>query len=149
MLAYSRCKSIGVQLQGQERRVVTGVLEDELYAMECEILVHWPTLTIEAVSTKMKRYTTYRCPEAARVFSKAEGWIIGPGLNSRIKKELGRNGCRHMAVLMVDCCQALVRAEYARELRATIAATPECDAKKSVESFLDRNPGLRGYLLIR
>lgn len=35
MLIYSRMKSVGVQKQGENRRVVSGVLEDELYAMQC------------------------------------------------------------------------------------------------------------------
>ena len=102
MLAYSRSKSIGVQRQGEDRRVVSGVLEDELYAMACELAVHWPTLTIESVQTRMKRFTTSRCPLAESIFAQAEGWKLGFDLDARIKKELGRKGCRHMAVLMVE-----------------------------------------------
>jgi hypothetical protein len=149
MLAYSRCKSVGVQIQGPDRRVVTGVLEDELYAMECEILVNWPTRTIEAVQARMKRYTTYRCPQAAEAFANAVGWIIDRELDGRIKKELGRKGCRHMAVLMVDCCRALVRAEFARELRAAMESAPDHDPKEFVQEFLDQNPDLNKYLQLR
>ena len=104
MLDYSRCKSVGVQKQGEDRRVVSGVLEDELYAMQCEMVVYWPTLTIESVQARMKRFTTKRCPLAEKVFSQAEGWKIDATLDGKIKRELGRYGCRHMAVLMVDCC---------------------------------------------
>jgi len=49
MLTYARVKTIGVQKQGENRRVVSGVLEDELYAMQCEIVVSWPDPAIEAV----------------------------------------------------------------------------------------------------
>jgi hypothetical protein len=149
MLTYSRMKSVGVQKQGAERRVVSGVLEDELYAMECEIAVNWPTLTIEAVQARMKRFTTKRCPLAEQVFAKAEGWKLGPDLDSRIKKELGREGCRHMAILMVDCCRALARAEFARELTAAREQEPNLDAKLFLEDFCSRYPDLADYLRFR
>lgn len=68
MIEYSRIKSIGVQKQGDGRRVISGVLEDELYAMQCEIAVTWPEMVIESVQTKMKRFTTHRCLLAAPVF---------------------------------------------------------------------------------
>jgi len=149
MLTYSRMKSVGVQKQSEERRVVSGVLEDELYAMECEIAVNWPTLTIEAVQARMKRFTTKRCPLAEQVFVKAEGWKLGPDLDSRIKKELGRKGCRHMAILMVDCCRALARAEFARELTAAREQEPSLDARTFLEDFCGRYPDLAGYLRFR
>ncbi len=146
MLVYSRMKSVGVQKQGEDRRVVSGALEDELYAMECEIAVHWPSLTIESVQTRMKRYTTSGCLKAQAVFSRAEGRQLGPELDSGIKKELGRYGCRHMAVLMVDCCRAVARAEFARELRAALEADPKTDPAEVLKGFLERHPNLKGYL---
>lgn len=149
MLEYSRCKTIGVQKQGDNRRVVSGVLEDEPYAMECVISVDWPNLTIESVQTKMKRFTTTRCPRAKDIFTRAEGWKIDAELDGKIKKELGRYGCRHMAVLMVDCCRALARAEVARELRAALQEDPDLDPKGFVEAFFQRRPDLRGYLQLR
>jgi hypothetical protein len=146
MLAYSRTKSIGVQKQGEDRRVVSGILEDELYAMECRIAVHWPSLTIETVDARMKRFTTGRCPLAEEVFVRAQGWKLGTDLDGRIKKELGREGCRHMANLMVDCCRSLARAEFARELRTAWEREPGLDAKKVLEDFCNRHPALVDYL---
>ncbi len=149
MLAYSRCKSMGVQVQGEDRRVVSGVLEDELYAMQCEIAVNWPTLTIESVQTRMKRFTTSRCLRAEDVFVKAEGWKLGPDLDSRIKKELGRQGCRHMAILMVDCCRSLARAELARELTSALQADPDLDRNEFLNRFFAQYPDLKDYLRLQ
>ena len=149
MLEYSRCKSIGVQKQGDNRRVVSGVLEDELYAMECEISVDWPSLTIESVQTRMKRFTTGRCPRAKDVFTEAEGWKIDSELDGKIKKQLGRYGCRHMAVLMVDCCRTLARAELARDLQTALEKDPDLDVKSFTGIFLQRYPQLREYLQLR
>lgn len=149
MIEFSRCKSIGVQKQGEDRRVVSGVLEDELYAMECEIAVDWPSLAIETVQTRMKRFTTRRCPRAEEIFVRAEGWKIDTDLDGKIKKELGRYGCRHMAILMVDCCRSLARAELAREFRAALQQNPDLDGKQFVAQFCERYPDLKDYLRLQ
>ncbi|MCX5861016.1 MAG: DUF2889 domain-containing protein [Desulfomonile sp.] len=149
MLAYARCKSVGVQKQGEHLRVVSGILEDELYAMECEMVVNRATLTIESVQTRMKRFTTKRCTRAQSVFLRAEGWRLGKDLDRRIKKELGREGCRHMAVLMVDCCRTLARAEVARELREAIEKDPGLDKKGFLAQFYEGNPELAEYLKLQ
>jgi hypothetical protein len=142
-------KSIGVQKQGEDRRVVSGVLEDELYAMQCEIAVNWPDRTIVSVQSRMKRFTTKRCQLAEPIFVQSEGWKIDPELDGRIKKELGRKGCRHMAILMVDCCRALVRAELARELDAALENDPDLDKKKFLDDFFGTYPDLRDYLVLQ
>jgi hypothetical protein len=146
MLSYTRSKSIGVQKQSENLRVVSGVLEDELYAMQCEMAIDWPSRTIQSVQARLKRYTTIKCPMAETVFEGAEGWPIDSTLETRIKKELGRNGCRHMAILMVDCCQAVVRSELVSELEAALTQNPDLDKKAFTEDFLAREPDLRDYI---
>lgn len=146
MLAYSRCKSVGVQPRGIDIRVVSGVLEDELYAMQCELVINRANLTLETVQTKMKRFTTCRCLRAEDVFVRAEGWKIDSSLDSRIKKELGRNGCRHMAILMIDCIRSFAGAELARELQTAIEKDPELEKGKFLENFAVDNPELASYL---
>lgn len=146
MLAYARSKSIGVQSQGADIRVVSGVLEDELYAMQCELQMHWPTLTIQAVQSRMKRFTTERCLRAEKVFTKAEGWKLDRDIEGKIKKELGREGCRHMAILMIDCCRALLRAEIAREMRKALEENADLDKHAFLEKFLLKNSELADYV---
>jgi hypothetical protein len=149
MLSYSRAKSIGVQRQGEDLLVVSGVLEDELYAMECEIIVNWPLQTIKSVQTRMKRFTTTRCLLAQPVFARAEGWKLDGELNGKIKKILGREGCRHMAVLIADCCRSVATAELARELTAALAHDPGLDRKAFVNDFCSRYPGMSAYLRLQ
>ena len=148
MPIYSRMKSCGVQKQGENRRVVSGVLEDELYAMQCEISVDWPSRSIEAVQARIKRFTTVRCVLAEPVFQMAEGWKIDSDIEGKIKKELGRNGCRHLAILMIDCIRSLVRAEITRELNAAIKSDPNCDRVEMVRKFVSKNPELGAILKI-
>lgn len=149
MLQYSRTKTVGVQKQGNDRRVVSGALEDELYAMQCEIAIDWPTLTIESIQTRMKRFTTLRCVRAEQVFEKAQGWKIDTELDGKIKKELGRYGCRHMAALMIDCCRTLARAELARALRSAREADANVDTNAFLADFWTRYPSLKQYLQLQ
>lgn len=146
MSVYTRMKSVGVQKQGADRRVASGLLEDELYAMQCEISVHWPTLTIEAIQSRMKRFTTTRCPLASDVFAGAQGWKIDSELEGKIKKELGRKGCRHMAALMLDCFRTLLRAELGRELKEAMEKDPNVDKKALVDDFLNRYSDLKDFI---
>ena len=148
MPQYSRLKTCGVQKQGSDHRWVSGVLEDELYAMQCEIRVNWPELKIESIKTRMKRFTTDRCLLAQDFFQNCVGWSINAELDGKIKKEIGRNGCRHMAILMVDCLHSLVRAELARELKEALSSNPQVDKKQLLDDFLKRNPDLKSYLRI-
>jgi len=149
MPIYSRMKSCGVQRQGSDKRVVSGVLEDELYAMQCELLVDWPSLTIESVQARMKRFTTMKCILAEQIFLRAEGWKIDGQISGRIKKELGRNGCRHMAALMVDCLRSLARSELTRDLKTALDSNPDLDRNGFVDDFFRARPELKGLAKIQ
>jgi hypothetical protein len=142
-------KSCGVQKQGADKRVISGVLEDELYAMQCEILVDWPSLTIESIQAKLKRFTTVKCILAEKVFLRSEGWKIDSQIEGKIKKELGRNGCRHMAALMIDCLRSLARSELANNLRSSMESVPNLDKDHFIEDFFKDHPDLKGIAKIR
>lgn len=146
MLIYSRMKTMGVQKQGESRRVVSGVLEDELYAMECEIAVTWPDLIIESVQTRMKRVTTKRCMLAQKAFEKLEGRKMGLNLDLFLKKELSPDSCRHMSALLGDCLRSVVRAEFTRDFIAALENNPDLDKKLFLSGFLDKYPELGQYM---
>ena len=67
----------------------------------------------------------------------------------RIKKELGRKGCRHMATLMIECCRNLVRAEFSREFISAREKDPYIDAGAFIDRFYSRYPDLKGYLRLQ
>lgn len=149
MLEFSRCKTVGVQKQGEEHRVVSGVLEDELYAMSCEMLINRQSLVVEAIQARMKRFTTVRCPLAEPVFETVRGRRIGPELEAAMKKELGRNGCRHMAILMVDCCRAFAWAELADDYREALRNDPDLDKGRYFREYGATRPDLAEYLKLK
>jgi hypothetical protein len=140
MLNYSRVRSVGVQLQGPEKYVVNGVLEDELYAMECTITLTRSDLRIQSVQARMKRFTTTRCLLARDTYKKLEGLSVGPELESTIKKELGPDGCRHMAGLIVDCCRAVLKAELADEFKKRVESGVKPKVSDLVEHLTQNYP---------
>ncbi len=146
MLIYSRMKSVGVQYQGAHRAVVSAVLEDELYAMECNLAINRDALVIETVNTRMKRFTTIRCPEAWEVFKRAEGWEFDAQLDAKVKRELGRDGCRHMAALILECCRTFARSERAEAFREALSANPSLDPKDFFTQYENSRPQLSNYL---
>ncbi len=148
MPIYRRMKSCGVQKQGADKRVISGVLEDELYAMQCEILVDWPSLTIESIQARLKRFTTVKCILAEKVFLRSEGWKIDSQIEGKIKKELGRNGCRHLAALMIDCLRSLARSELANNLRSAMGSVADLDKGRFIEDFFKDHPDLKGLAKI-
>ncbi len=148
MPIYSRMKSCGVQKQGAAKRVISGVLEDELYAMQCEILVDMPSLTIESIQVRMKRFTTVKCILAEQIFLRAEGWKIDSQIEGKIKKELGRNGCRHMAALMIDCLRSLARSELAESLKSIPDSAQGLEKTRVLEDFFKSHSDLKGLAKI-
>ena len=116
--------------------------------MQCEILVDWPSVTIESIQARLKRFTTVRCILAEQVFLLSEGWKIDGQIAGKIKKELGRNGCRHMATLMIDCLRSLARSELANNLRSAMESTPNLDKADFIEDFFKANPDLKGLAKI-
>jgi hypothetical protein len=119
MVSFSRSMLVGVEKMSDERVVLHGILEDNLYAMEVDVEVTRPGYEIVAISGRMKRYTTSQCPRATGVLKEAVGMKLNdPGLASRINKEIGRQGCRHYAELILECLDTFVAAEPATARKA-------------------------------
>ncbi len=146
MLIYSRIKTVGVQRQGVDKVVISGVLEDELYAMECNIRIATDSHLIESINARMKRFTTVRCPEAAQSFKTIEGKRIDADIQSHIKRNIGQAGCRHMASLILNCLRAYAYAELQRELQEAQATNTGLDEKSFAVDFIKAKPELAPFM---
>lgn len=114
MVSFSRSMLVGMENMNDGRVVLHGILEDNLYAMEIDLEVARPHYKIVGISGRMKRYTTSECPKATEVLKRAVGIKLDdPGLASRINKEIGRQGCRHYAELILECIDTFAAAEPA------------------------------------
>ena len=104
MLSFSRSMLLGIENVNDARVLLHGILEDNLYAMEIDLEVARPGYEIVGISGRMKRFTTSECPRATEVLKRAVGMKLDdPGIASRINQEIGRQGCRHYAELILEC----------------------------------------------
>ena len=117
MLKFTRTKHIAIERPVKDRIVAHGILEDYIYAMELDVEFALPQYEIASIAGRMKRFTTPECPSADRILQSAVGMRIEEGLSDRVKKEIGRAGCRHYATLLLECCYAVISASlgFARE----------------------------------
>ena len=117
MLKFTRTKYVTLDRPAKDKVVAHGILEDYIYAMELDVEFSFPDCEITAITGKMRRYTTPECPSADKILQSAVGMRIEPGLTDRVKKEIGRAGCRHYATLLLECCHAVISASigFARQ----------------------------------
>lgn len=54
-----------------------------------------------------------------------------------------------MAILIMDCCRSLARAEFARDLRAALEQKPDLDPKVFLEDFLGKHSDLKEFIRLQ
>ena len=137
---FNRSKVVGASLQDEQVALAHGYLNDNIYTMSVKVAFDLTQGAIGAIEGSMIRYTTYRCAQAEEVFGQAVGIPFGDGMDSAIKKSIGRVGCRHVAALLIDCCHAVPRTLVAREMEKG------ADSATAVSAVKDKYPFL-SYLL--
>jgi len=111
MFEFTRSKSIGVEKRENGIYLVHGFLDDNVYTIELDVKVKTPELTIVSSKGYMKRYTTPECPKAPSILDDTVGLKIGGSdFDAKIKKLVGRGGCRHLADLFIECCNSVLPA---------------------------------------
>ena len=110
MLKFTRTKHVGIERPSKDKIVAHGILEDYIYAMEIDVEFSLPHYEITKIDCRMKRYTTPECPRSDEILQSAVGMRIEPGLTDKVKKQIGRAGCRHYATLLLECCHAVISA---------------------------------------
>ena len=89
--------------------IARGELSDHLYGMSIKIAVD-EDLLVTRIEGEMIRYTTTGCPRGLESLSKAKGLDLSEtGVESTIRKEIGRPGCRHLATLLVTLSRCINR----------------------------------------
>lgn len=108
MSMFQRYQNVSVQRTPQGY-VARGDLCDHLYGMAVKLAVD-SDLVVTDIEGEMIRYTTDRCPLGLKPLAGAKGLNLAePGVESRIRKEIGRPGCRHLATLLVTMSRCLRR----------------------------------------
>jgi hypothetical protein len=110
MLKFTRTKHVGIERPEKDKVVAHGFLDDYIYAMRLDVEFSLPQYEISKIDGAMTRYTTPECPKANEMLKRAVGMRIETGFEDKIKKEVGRAGCRHYATLLIECCSSVMAA---------------------------------------
>lgn len=130
MLGFSRTKWVGVERPEEGVYLARGILEDLIYGMEIDIRVKVPEFEITAIEGKMRRVTTPECPKAVPALQNAVGLrLYSPDLVTMVNRRVGREGCRHFANLILECCDAVLRC-------AVFEKWPEAKGSAGPEEYL-------------
>jgi len=128
MLGYQRSKRVSIWMEGAQRLMAHGILDDDIYGLEVRLSVDPSTREIREVAGWWNRWTTPDCPLAVERIDDAVGVRIDePGMAGRIRKSVGRRGCRHFANIIIECCHSAREAldvllyEEARKRRPSLS----------------------------
>lgn len=149
VLAFSRSKVIGVGRLEENILLAHGILDDPVYGMELDVQVKLPEFEVVAVQGRMKRFTTPECEKAVPKLQNAVGLrIYTEDFVSKVNRVVGREGCRHFANLLIECCDAVMQtATFGRWLeleKQEVTPSKEEFLRERVENV----PGLRNSCMV-
>jgi len=143
LLGFSRSKWVGIERPDKDTFLAYGILEDNIYGMEIDVKVEMPDFKITGIEGKMRRVTTPECPKAVPVLKNAIGMCLtSPDFASAVNKKVGREGCRHFANLLLECCDAVIRCAVYEAWPEMKKKKPAMDKKEYLRKRLHDIPGL-------
>lgn len=142
MISLKRTQTVGAHFVSETVARFFGQQEDHIYGMEVTLDVDVATGEILEVSAVMKRFTNPLCPRALDVVSQARGMRLkGQGWESRLMKKVGREGCQHLAEIIIECGRSLDLAWLARDLARARTQDPGLDEPGFIAGWLKEHPG--------
>lgn len=113
MELYSRQKSVSVRMLNENLVVAETALVDPAHEIKVAIYYLIPEGVISDARAEFIRYPWDVCPQAAMVMSRIVGMSLGRGLRMKIEESVGKkDGCSHMADLVVEAIKGLVQAQF-------------------------------------
>ncbi len=128
MLKFARNKLVDVSQKDMETLSVHGVLDDDIYSIDLDVLIRIADLEILSIDGRWHRWTTPECPRAIPFLQGAVGFRIGEeGFGQKVHKVVGRKACRHFANLLLECCHSATEAVRILEWEKSKEANPNLE----------------------
>ena len=141
MLKYARNKLVNIVAKGDDRLLVHGVLDDEIYSCEINFEVKLPDMVIRSLKGRWHRYTTPDCPRALDMLDPAVGRCIRDAEFAHfVDKEVGRKGCEHFAEIIIECGHCLDQARMSEALWHALQKDPGADQQAFIRNWIDQHP---------
>jgi len=145
MLKFCRTKFVGFERESDDILKIYGTLDDTLYSMQIEIKLQLPELVIQSLTGKMRRFTTPFCEEATNFLTKGAGLKIEPGFQSKVKRLIGRPGCRHFANLINECCESIIPALICMKYKELHEENPEISIAEVIKEVKETYPQIASF----
>jgi len=104
MLKFTRNKLTSVYRKSDDILSVHGVLEDDIYGMAVDLDLGLPDLEIRTIAGCWSRMENAECFRALPFLQEAVGLQIDQAFTQKLQKGVGRKACRHLADLIIECC---------------------------------------------
>ncbi len=111
MLNFQRNKLVTISKDDDATLTIHGVLEDHIFGLELNVIIHMDDLKIHSIDGKWNRQETPECHRAVPFLQEAVGYKIDDqDFGRQINKMVGRKSCPHYANLLIECCDAALEA---------------------------------------
>ncbi|MFH1137377.1 MAG: PHP domain-containing protein [Pseudomonadota bacterium] len=125
MLKFMRNKVVDVQLRPDGDLAVHGILDDDVYSLELNLVIGLPDFEIKNIQGKWHRWTTPECPRAIGFIDGALGLrLLDENFSPTVHKVVGRRACRHFANLLLECAHSAREAALLASWDQAKAADP-------------------------
>lgn len=137
MLTFSRNKVVSISRQGEDILVARGILEDDIYGLDVEVVLSLSDLEILSIEGKWDRAENRECPRALPFLQEAVGYRITEDFSRKVRKTVGRKACRLFADILLECCHAAKEAAEVIQWEAEREARPDM----GLDDFLQEGAG--------
>lgn len=151
MLTYMRNKLVSIEMPTENVYVAYGFLDDHIYSLETTFQVNGNDMVIQWLKGHWNRYTTPDCPLAEDPLQGAVGLCLNDDdFQQRVHRIVGRKACRHFANLILECCDAILKAKHLAQNpeetfsiqadKSSKAADTKFEAKAPPTPIIRKNP---------
>ena len=141
MLKFMRNKVVDVQLRPNDALVVHGVLDDDVYSVELNLVIGLHDFVIQSLEGDWHRWTTPECPRALMFIHEAVGLrILDQDFSQTVHKVIGRKACRHFANLLLECAYSAREAALLASWDKAKSENPGLDPKEFFNRKIESIP---------
>ena len=141
---FCRTKFVGYEKEGDVLRVY-GTLDDNMYSMQVDLDIKLPELVIDYITGKMRRVTTPFCHEAQDFLQQAVGLKIEPGFQSKVKRLIGRPGCRHYGNLVNECLESIIPSLISIKYKELHDSNSKITVLDAIEELINDYPQVKEF----
>ncbi|NHI91469.1 MAG: DUF2889 domain-containing protein [Candidatus Lokiarchaeota archaeon] len=148
MLKFCRTKFVGYEKQDNGTILkIFGTLDDTIYSMQVELQVKLPELEIISIEGRMRRVTTPFCEEAQEFLQNAVGLKVEPGFQSKVKRLIGRPGCRHYGNLLNECLESIIPGLISIKYKESLFSNPKITFETVINELITEYPQIEQFCI--